>query len=385
MNISKPVIALLQTLEFKGNVALELPKVDRKVYDEFNEVLTRLRGKWKRAKRGHEFPYDPRQAIAAVIDSGVMPADNPLAYYPTPDAIADKLVAHALELTGGSPRKVLEPSAGSGSLIRAVCRAMLPESITALELDPLNVATLLCLESFRPEYAVEAEKLGISTRPAPEISVEQGDFLTYDFCGETFDLVIKNPPFTAPGDPKVWVAHIMRAFELLTERGVVASIVPDGAWRTSDQKAWVEFRRFLFEQGARWEFHEPGSFASGGTMIGTVSLVIPREPIDAETSAWQIQLYAENTYAENRRILRLKSDHGIQGGRARGLTPCPLPSSEPKVQKLLREIAVRCATDPLRNKWRGSGGISINDAVMRELSQWWDEIEAQHWDDTEVA
>ena len=257
--VSAPVIALLRSVVIESNTVRPLPKAEPYVYDELNDVLTRLRGAWKRGK-GHIFPYDPTAAIAAVIASGRMPAKNPLAYFPTPAELAAEVV-RGIEVAV-EPRFILEPSAGAGALVAAARDRWPRARITAVELDPLNAAML---EGSCSVVAV-------------------ADFLVIDFGGQLFDVIIMNPPFSVEGDPVAWETHLRRAFSLLAPGGVLACVAPRGTWEGSSKKRLKSLRGWLSCVGANVVEHPPGSFASSGTGVKTCTISItqgagPAEPI----------------------------------------------------------------------------------------------------------
>jgi hypothetical protein len=259
--VSDPVLALLRSVVIVNNTVRPLPKAAPEVYDELNDVLTRLRGAWKRNK-GHVFPYDPTAAIDAVIASGRMPAKNPLAYFPTPAELAADIV-RGLEVAT-EPMFILEPSAGAGALVAAARDRWPRARITGVELDPLNAAML------EGACAVVAE----------------ADFLAVDFGGQLFDVIIMNPPFAVDGDPVAWETHLRRAFSLLAPGGVLACVAPRGTWEDSSKKRLKALRGWLSCIGAKAIDHPPGAFASSGTGVKTCTIVItqgagPAEPIQA--------------------------------------------------------------------------------------------------------
>jgi hypothetical protein len=246
--ISDLVLKLLRAAVVEGSILRPLPPADREIYDELNEVLTRLRGKWKRG-RGHVFPYDPTEAIAGVIASGCMPSKNPLAYFPTPADLARDIVS-GIEIE--APKFVLEPSAGSGSLVAAVHERWPAARIIAVEADPLNVAMLA----------------------ASGATICEGDFLSVDFGGLLFDVIVMNPPFAVEGDKFAWATHLRRAVSLLANGGVVACIAPRGTWQTSPSKRFKVVRSWLASLGSTLVNHPDGAFAESGTGIRTCTITI---------------------------------------------------------------------------------------------------------------
>lgn len=344
--VSDAVVELLRAAVIEGCTLLPLPPADRQVYDEFNEVLVRLRGRWKRGK-GHVFPYDPTAAIAAVIESGRMPAKNPLAYFPTPAVIAEHMVELASNYGYGPTLRVLEPRAGGGSLVAAALAAWPVEHVTALELDPLNVAMLRAREW--PASDVQ-HVLG-----APKIELIEADFLAFDFGRDRFDVVLMNPPFN--GDE--WIEHVKRAWSLLGDVGILVSVIPLGIWRDSGAKRHVEFREWLDSIGAGVIEHAPGTFADAGTNIRTATLVMERFPERfwsephqgcASLPAFKCWIIADTNREWSGRYTALRE----------------LPPDDPKVRAFLRELATHANNVE-------QGGIPVCDRLLDQLALNWGE------------
>lgn len=253
---------LIQALEaLDGNTIPPMPAVDREIYNEFEQVVLRLRGKWKRG-RGHVFPYDPRAALEAVAVTRTLPAKNPLAYFPTPQALSDELAALM-----STPRHVLEPSAGSGNLI-ASARMLWPSArITAIELDSLNVALLKARSYELPSWY----DYDIFGEPGT-IEIIEGSFTSFEAAtlSEPVDLVLMNPPFTLDGDNQAWFTHMRYAYELLAPGGEILCIAPSGAWENSSRKFWIEAREWLYSIGFTRLKLEAGAFGESGTGVATM-------------------------------------------------------------------------------------------------------------------
>src|SRR6266702_3729890 len=81
-------------------------QLDRKLYQEVNEVLERIGGKWNRKAKAHLFEIDPAALLDLVSTTGEMPPRNPTAFFPTPEPVIAEL------LRGGIPAHawhILEP------------------------------------------------------------------------------------------------------------------------------------------------------------------------------------------------------------------------------------------------------------------------------------
>lgn len=258
-----------QALEqIDGLVVPPMPEVDRATYDEFAEIVKRLRGRWKRGK-GHVFEYDPTPALRAVLQTREMPDKNPLAYFPTPAALARELVSM---ISPQLPRtRVLEPSAGSGNLVEAIKMEWPAATVVAVEVDPINVAQLLGREWALPDYWDEwcDEAIGWG-----EISIVEQNFLSLDENNleGKFSVVVMNPPFSVEGDKAAWETHMRHAWSLLEDGGALMCIAPAGTWETSTRKRFVQLRAWLDEIGAAIVHLEPGDFAESGTQIKTLAI-----------------------------------------------------------------------------------------------------------------
>lgn len=110
----------------------------------------------------------------------------------TPDWLADDMVALA-DIRDGMT--VLEPSAGTGQIVRAIHRRT-SGKVTAVE---LNARAVSCLRDENCHRVIK------------------GDFLKTGF-GDPFDRVVMNPPMDA-------VAHVMRAASELERGGRLIALV----------------------------------------------------------------------------------------------------------------------------------------------------------------
>lgn len=148
-------------------------------------------------------------------------ADRAMAYWPTPDEIADNLVYGAMEprcLPYGHGLRILEPSAGDGALVRAVRRRMPEAWVTAVEPDPARADQL--------RAAGIADEVVASTLEDYLLTVA---FAALAGDVEPFDLVVANPPFALPGRPEAWAEHLLAIATdpyLLTPGTLIAAIVP---------------------------------------------------------------------------------------------------------------------------------------------------------------
>lgn len=245
-DISSAALDVLERATCEGHlVRLPPERLDRKLYVEVNEALARLGGKWTSGKtQAHVFPDDPALLLATVVETGEMPARNPMAYFATPEAVGRRM----LELVENAPRRgwVLEPSAGDGALLRLLNETVPPgRPVDAVEMDPRRAARLL----------------------ANGWIVRCADFLTLA-PSVRYAAVVMNPPFTAPGDPLAYIAHIRHAHALLSDDGELVSVAPVGFTTRQDRRC-TAFRAFVDEHGS-WEPCESGAFKESGTGVNCV-------------------------------------------------------------------------------------------------------------------
>jgi len=257
--IDESVRYVLASLEWDGDMAkITAGQLDRKTYVKVNDVLEACGGKWSRKLKAHEFVGDARDQIESVIDIGsfVRIADLRQQYgeFETPDSLADRAVRR-LFLDKG-PQEILEPSAGSGRLIKAIRRARessgVVDDITAFEIQHKRHDDLMAL----------CDKVLI------------GDFLSIG-CVEgdghpTYSRVIMNPPFAKQAD----IDHVLHAYSFLKPGGLLVAIMSSG-WTFRTNKKSLDFQS-LVERRGDWELNPSASFACEGTNVETVMIRLRR-------------------------------------------------------------------------------------------------------------
>jgi predicted RNA methylase len=155
--------------------------------------------------------------------------------FPTPPEIARQVVNLA---TVGPGVRVLEPSAGTDSLVRAIREACPEADVTAVEINPQLAAGLSGLV----QKCVCADFLAIG-----------------EDLGE-FDRVVMNPPFERGADPD----HIKHAFALLAPGGRLVAVCANGPRQ----------REELGEVCTQWIDLPAGSFKTRGTNVNTAIVVL---------------------------------------------------------------------------------------------------------------
>ena len=162
--------------------------------------------------------------------------------FPTPAAVAERMMDWA-QLAPGL--LVLEPSAGTGNLVRAMlARGVHAEDITAGEIA----------EDVAREFM----------RDFPDVPMLVGDFLEWPPTsgGDGFDRVVMNPPFHRGEDAR----HIHHAAGMLKPGGMLVGLCYDGR----------AFQDEIRDYCAEWERLPENSFREAGTRSDVVMVRMVR-------------------------------------------------------------------------------------------------------------
>jgi hypothetical protein len=277
------VRAILTTLEYLPNnkARITTPQLERAVYEKVNEVLTRINGKWKGGKtQAHVFLSDPEPAIRGILTSNEMPPDNPFAFFPTPKIVVDVMLPelrerkHVADDTPDytfTPRRILEPSAGTGGIADHVFSFMLPQD------------TLHCVE-IAPIQAAMLRNKGYT--------VYEQDFLTFT-ANEPYDYIFMNPPFSVENDKTAYMTHIYHAFSMLADNGIMYAVMPNG-WEFNQASKFRAFREFVGLHGVSKEKFPSGTFKESGTMIETTVMELRKNTPISEVHTRLTALYIDN-------------------------------------------------------------------------------------------
>lgn len=245
--IPEKVLDILAECRAEGDT-LYLPNVqlDRKLYVAVNKVLESMGGKWNRKAKGHVFEIgDPAEMLEIVLlTHEVRDLKKEFQFFPTPKPIIDLLCELAELSTIGPATVVMEPSCGDGRMVDAI-----------MEFHPGGLACY--------ELNTDMEKF-LSEKP---YAVEFIDFMevTRDELGALgVDRVVMNPPFTKHQD----IDHVLHAFELLNDGGILVSVMSESPFFRTDKKS-VAFRDFLEEHNAEVYKLDSGAFHESGTEIMT--------------------------------------------------------------------------------------------------------------------
>lgn len=239
---------VLKNCAIEGNV-VKLPNVplDRKLYVEVAKTLELIGGKWKGGKvMGFVFNEDPTNLLIQVSGGEKRNLKKEFQFFATPDGLSDEVV----QLANIQPTdKVLEPSAGQGSIVKAVHRKI------------PNIVIDYC--EFMPSNQIFMKRL-------PNVNMVGDDFLALPLSFK-YDKIVANPPFAKNQD----VTHVQKMYDHLKPGGRLVSITSPH-WKHSSNKKETEFRNWLTEVGATIKEIPAGTFKESGTTTATMILVIDK-------------------------------------------------------------------------------------------------------------
>ncbi len=198
--------------------------------------------------RGHQKRQadDPLAAARRELQFAKIPG-----YFPTPRPLAERVVALAGIEHG---MRVLEPSAGSGSIAEVIREQHPNATLDVIEFN-MTLRGLLQAQGF---------------------TLVNQDFLSFAPDRIRYDRIIMNPPFEKRQDTR----HITHALDLLAPGGRLVAIASGSLPSRSDKES-VALRERIEELGGRIEKLPPGSFGESGTDVATVLVVVDAEPVRA--------------------------------------------------------------------------------------------------------
>lgn len=241
--IEPDVLEVLAAATVDGDIVRLNGQLDRKLYERTNKALEALGGKWNRGKKGHLFTTDAALVLGLAIENGEYVDPRLNGFFPTPDDLADDVIAWA-EIKPGM--RVLEPSAGRGALAsRALTWTGI--NIDVCEILPDNIEVL---------QAIGFQLIGrdfLSVEPTP-----------------IYDRVVMNPPFAKGADVK----HVTHALRFLKPGGRLVAIMANSITFRVDQH--TQRLREQFEQADEWALvqNPENSFQSLGTGVRTVMVMV---------------------------------------------------------------------------------------------------------------
>ena len=230
---------------------------------------------------------------AAALEKSRRKADNTKGgFFETPLGVA-ALMGQAAGVTAGS--KVLEPSAGTGNLLRFLPQGV---QITAVEQRYDNFEKL-------------KGNLSRWRMNDPKPTLENADFL--EFEGDNFDAIVMNPPFERlKGLGRQDALHVQRAYDMLAPNGRLISIMGEGVFGGS-MKQDVAFRDWLEIVGATVVTMPEKAFKNSGTNVRTRLIVIDKAG-DAGRSDLNLTDMEPDSLRAMQDMLPIKPDDGPSFG-----------------------------------------------------------------------
>jgi predicted RNA methylase len=254
MKITTDVLTVLSGLTFEGSQARIEAQLDRKLYEKVNKALEACGGKWNRKAKAHVFEGDAAELVDRVIVAGEFTTARDIGFFPTPVALATRLVKVA-EIEDGNT--VLEPSAGTGRLIDA-----------ALAVGPeVDV------------HFVERDwdmREGLRCRLKRATCIGAADFMDLNASAfkNAFDRVVMNPPFVK-GPKGDHLDHVRHAYAMLRKGGILAAILPSGV-RFREDRRHRDFRGWVTDIGGDIADLPEDSFKESGTSVNTCIVKVGR-------------------------------------------------------------------------------------------------------------
>lgn len=225
--MDKLVQEVISECTVSGNV-IKLPEgnLDRKVYVKVQKLLEKIGGKWNRKAQGFIFENDPKELLTRIqtgesIDL-IKKFKQDYQFFRTKDETADHIVKTTLvdlcKLKSLADWKILEPSAGDGSLIVGLHRRF--EDVPKIDVY---------------------EKLEKNREKLQELPV---NMLGIDFLesseDEKYDLIIANPPFSKNQD----IDHIYKMWSKLDKFGILVTVASKH-WQISSNKKETKFKEWV--------------------------------------------------------------------------------------------------------------------------------------------
>jgi hypothetical protein len=185
-------------------------------------------------------------------------------FFPTPQTAAEIFLRDRWfwQESGEASLRVLEPSAGTGNLARAVlCKPSRDQHSYPERLTGRPVVD--CVE-VQPALADALRAEGVYGR------VHTANFLKLDPTATgLYDRIVMNPPFDRERD----IDHVMHALKFLKSDGHLSAIMSAGTEVRSTRKSEA-FRNLMNSMGAEWRDLPASSFSSVGTHCNTGALYV---------------------------------------------------------------------------------------------------------------
>ena len=144
-----------------------------------------------------------------------------------------------------------------------------------------------------------------------------------------------NPPFSVAADRKAYIAHVLHAWELLAQDGVLVAIVPSSVNYNADKRS-SELRDLVMQNGGNWCDLEAAAFKESGTNVATCVLWLTKRDQSWKNQPYQgwhcwhcwnvhLQEYTDGNLYDK----RLKMFEQL-GKMAKAGQPLLIPTTKPK-------------------------------------------------------
>lgn len=239
----------LSRSSIEGNI-LKLPneQLEREDYLQVKKALEGIGGHWKGGKvSGFVFDENPSTLLKEIIKGKEINLKKDFQFFETPDQLANQLVSLS---DIKKEHTILEPSAGRGSIVKAINRAYPDKKIDCFELTDINIKFI--------------EKI-------PTINLIGKDFIKSN-PSNLYDRIIANPPFTKNQD----IDHIRKMWDYLINGGRLVT-VSSTHWKHSNNKKEKEFKEWLISMSAKVIDLNSGTFKQSGTLIESCIIIINKK------------------------------------------------------------------------------------------------------------
>lgn len=256
MKIVPEVRKVLESQIRVNGAELELVgQLDRKIYVKVNEVLEALGGTWNRKAKRHIFDETIADRIERTLVAGEVTTEADEGFFPTPDALATRLAEFVVpDAEREKEHFVLEPSAGTGALVRALLARGPKVQVVGVE---YNLQRLL--------------KMQLSIANPNFTLAKEPDFMKF-WSELPLTGICANPPFCKVGAGD-HVDHLGKMLDLLPQTARLACVMP-ASLRFRNDRRYVAIRDRIAGRGGRIEDLPALSFQSSGTNVNTCLVFI---------------------------------------------------------------------------------------------------------------
>lgn len=199
--------------------------------------------------------------------------EDTIDYFPTPNDLAEQMaksIAKKVHNINLAPGPILEPSAGTGNLVKAMDRVFSHGSDTKLDIDCIELSSscraILKKEGFR---------------------VVHDDFLTYK-PHKRYKAIVMNPPFSDG------IAHLKKAISIMQNGGAIRCILPAESIRHPHTREQIDLVNTLTDLKADIGYYKDAfvnSERSTKIEVALISIDIPEKPPESKI---RLELQAAN-------------------------------------------------------------------------------------------